>query len=97
MESIERIKQDIIASADEKRTEFEETSSYIFNHPELAFEEYKSQAALCELLLKHGVDVTEACRQPLRRSMIPGNRGRRWFLWENTTVSRRSDTDADII
>ena len=55
MESIERIKQDIIASADEKRTEFEETSSYIFNHPELAFEEYKSQAALCELLLKHGL------------------------------------------
>ncbi len=59
MESIERIKQDIIASADEKRSEFEETSSYIFNHPELAFEEYKSQAALCELLIKHGFDVTK--------------------------------------
>ena len=46
MESIERIKQDIIAAAEEKKAEFEETSSYIFAHPELSFEEHKSQAAL---------------------------------------------------
>ncbi len=58
MESIERIKQDIIAAAEEKKAEFEETSSYIFAHPELSFEEHKSQAALCELLEKHGFRVT---------------------------------------
>ena len=59
MESIERIKQDIVTFAEEKKEEFEQTSSYIFAHPELAFHEYKSQAALCDLLEKYGFKVTK--------------------------------------
>ena len=52
MEALESIKKHIITLAEEKKTEFEETSSYIFHHPELAFHEHKSQAALCDLLEK---------------------------------------------
>lgn len=59
MESIDKIKQDIVKLAVSKKPEFEEVSSFIFEHPELAFEEHESQAALCELLEKNGFTVTK--------------------------------------
>ena len=57
MGALENIKKHITTLAEEKKTEFEETSSYIFHHPELAFHEHKSQAALCDLLEKNGFEV----------------------------------------
>ena len=80
MEALENIKKHITTLAEEKKTEFEETSSYIFHHPELAFHEHKSQAALCDLLEKNGFEVKrgvgsldtafEACYQEINEYSI---------------------------
>lgn len=57
MNTLEDMKRDIMELAGEKKEELEQVSSYIFSHPELAFEEYQSQEALCSLLEKGGFHV----------------------------------------
>ncbi|OJT85880.1 amidohydrolase, partial [Clostridioides difficile] len=37
----------------------EKVSDYLFSNPELAFEEYKSQKALCDLLEENEFNVTK--------------------------------------
>lgn len=59
MKTIDKIKQDIVEFAIRKKPEFESASEYIYAHPELAFEEHKSQTVLCNLLEKHGFAVTK--------------------------------------
>lgn len=59
MKTIDKIKQDIVEFAIRKKPEFESASAYIYAHPELAFEEHKSQTVLCNLLEKHGFAVTK--------------------------------------
>ena len=43
MNTLEDMKRDIMELAGEKKEELEQVSSYIFSHPELAFEEYQSR------------------------------------------------------
>lgn len=52
------MKHQIETRADRHREEFEKVSAYIFDNPELAYDEYKAQEALCTLLESHGFRVT---------------------------------------
>ncbi|MCC0676086.1 MULTISPECIES: M20 family metallopeptidase [unclassified Clostridioides] len=54
-----KIKEDIKLLSDEKKASFEKVSKSLFENPELAFEEFKSQKALCNLLEENGFDVTK--------------------------------------
>nr|UWI50929.1 M20 family metallopeptidase [Clostridioides difficile] len=54
-----KIKEDIKLLSDEKKVSFEKVSKYLFENPELAFEEFKSQNALCDLLEENGFNVTK--------------------------------------
>ena len=54
-----KIKEEIKVLSEEKKTSFENVSDYLFANPELAFEEHKSQKALCDLLEENGFDVTK--------------------------------------
>lgn len=54
-----KIKEDIKLLSDEKKTSFEKVSKSLFENPELAFEEFKSQKVLCDLLEESGFNVTK--------------------------------------
>lgn len=54
-----KIKEEIKLLSEEKKTSFEKVSDYLFSNPELAFEEYKSQKALCDLLEENEFNVTK--------------------------------------
>ncbi|MGO0904543.1 M20 family metallopeptidase [Clostridioides difficile] len=54
-----KIKEDIKLLSDEKKTSFEKVSKSLFENPELAFEEFKSQKLLCDLLEESGFNVTK--------------------------------------
>lgn len=54
-----KIKEDIKLLSDEKKVSFEKVSKYLFENPELAFKEFKSQKALCDLLEENGFNVTK--------------------------------------
>ncbi|UWD48339.1 M20 family metallopeptidase [Clostridioides difficile] len=54
-----KIKEDIKLLSDEKKVSFEKVSKFLFENPELAFEEFKSQKALCDLLEESGFNVTK--------------------------------------
>lgn len=57
--SIQQMKQEIIQLTSQIKSELEEISAYLFQNPELAFEEYKAQQALCGCLERHGFQVTK--------------------------------------
>ncbi|HBG1562387.1 TPA: M20 family metallopeptidase [Clostridioides difficile] len=54
-----KIKEEIKLLSEEKKTSFEKVSDYLFSNPELAFDEYKSQKALCDLLEENEFNVTK--------------------------------------
>ncbi len=58
-DNMSSMKKSIEAAAVAHKDEFEKVSAYIFEHPELAFTEVKSQQALCDLLENHGFKVTK--------------------------------------
>ncbi|MBQ9989002.1 MAG: M20/M25/M40 family metallo-hydrolase [Clostridia bacterium] len=55
----QQIKSFVNDYVEEKRLELRELSDFIFNHPEVGFEEYESAAVQVEFLRKYGFDVTE--------------------------------------
>ena len=57
MIDINKLKDEIIELADEKKEDFEKISSYIHSNPELAFEEFKAQKVLTDYLEDNGFKV----------------------------------------
>lgn len=57
--SITTLKRELQSLTLDRKSYFEKISDYIFQHPELAYHEYKAQEILCAALESNGFDVTK--------------------------------------